>query len=51
MIEVETYPADSDTTNIMLRETRYFQVNENIMTIARSNAHIMGTGSAALVLP
>ena len=25
MIEAETCPADSDTTNIMLRETRYFQ--------------------------
>jgi Tfp pilus assembly protein PilV len=38
---------DSGTTNTILRETRYFQTlakkSGNIMTIAGSNAHIVGT--------
>nr|AAK91878.1 Putative copia-type pol polyprotein [Oryza sativa]AAP52115.1 retrotransposon protein, putative, Ty1-copia subclass [Oryza sativa Japonica Group] len=38
-----------------LKETRYFHTltkkTGNIMTIAGSNAHIVGTGSATLVLP
>ena len=46
---------DSGTTDMILGETKYFQTltkkNGNIMTIARSNAHIVGTGSATLVLP
>ena len=45
----------SNITNTILRETRYFQTltkkNGDIMTIAGSNAHIVGTGSATLVLP
>jgi len=40
---------------MILRETKYFQTlrkkNGNIMTITRSDAHIMGTRSATLVLP
>ena len=55
MAEVEICLVDSGTTNTILRETKYFQTltkkNGNIMTIARSNAHIVGTGSATLVLP
>jgi hypothetical protein len=46
---------DNGTTNTILRETKYFQTltkkSGNIMTIAGSNAHIVGTGSATLVLP
>ena len=46
---------DSGTTNMILRETKYFQTltkkNGNIMTIAGSNAHIVGIGSTTLVLP
>ena len=33
MIEVETYPTDSDTTNRILRETRYFQALTKKMEI------------------
>jgi peptide/histidine transporter 3/4 len=55
MAEAEICLVDSGTTNTILRETRYFQTlakkNGNIMTIAGSNAHIVGTGSATLVLP
>jgi hypothetical protein len=55
MAEAEIYLVDSETTNTILRETRYFQTlakkNGNIMIIAGSNAHIVGTGSATLVLP
>jgi hypothetical protein len=55
MAEAEICLVDSGTTNTILRETRYFQIltkkSENIMTIAGSNAHIVSTGSATLVLP
>jgi peptide/histidine transporter 3/4 len=55
MAEAEICLVDNGTTNTILRETRYFQTltkkSGNIMTIARSNAHIVGTGSATLVLP
>jgi peptide/histidine transporter 3/4 len=55
MAEAEICLVDSGTTNTILRETRYFQTltkkSGNIMTIAESNAHIVGTGSATLVLP
>jgi peptide/histidine transporter 3/4 len=55
MAEAEICLVDSGTTNTILRETRYFQTlakkNGNIMTIVGSNAHIVGTGSATLVLP
>ena len=55
MAEAEIYLVDSGTTNTILRETRYFQTltkkSGNIMTIAGSNAHIVGTGSATLILP
>ena len=55
MAEAEICLVDSGTTNMILRETKYFQTltkkNGNIMTIAGSNAHIVGTGSATLVLP
>ena len=55
MAEEEICLLDSATTNTILRETRYFQTltkkTGNIMTIAGSNAHIVGTGSATLVLP
>jgi hypothetical protein len=54
MGEAEICPIDSGTTNIILRQTRYFQTlnkkSGNIMTIAESNAHIVSTGSATLVL-
>jgi hypothetical protein len=55
MAEAEICLVDSGTTNTILRETRHFQTltkkNGNIMTITGSNAHIVGTGSATLVLP
>ena len=55
MAEAEIFLVDSGTTNTITMETKYFQTltkkNGNIMTIARSNAHIVGTGSATLVLP
>jgi peptide/histidine transporter 3/4 len=55
MAEAEICLVDSGTTNTILRETRYFQTltkkSGNIMTIAGSNAHIVGTRSATLVLP
>ena len=55
MAEAEICLVDNGTTNTILRETKYFQTltnkNGNIMTIAGSNAHIVGTGSATLVLP
>ena len=55
MAEAEICLVDSGTTNTILRETRYFwtlrKKNGNIMTIAGSNAHIVGTGSTTLVLP
>jgi hypothetical protein len=55
MAEAELCLVDSGTTNTILRDTRYFQTltkkSGNIMTIAGSNAHIVGTGSATLVLP
>jgi len=55
MAEAEICLVDSGTTNTILREIKYFQTltkkNGNIMTIAGSNAHIVGTGSATLVLP
>jgi hypothetical protein len=55
MAEAEICLVDSGTTNTILRETRYFQTLikkiGNIMTIAGSNAHIVGTESATLVLP
>jgi hypothetical protein len=47
MAEAEICLVDSGTTNTILRETRYFQTltnkSGNIMTIARSNAHIVGS--------
>jgi hypothetical protein len=50
MVEVEICLVDSGTTNMILRETSYVQTltkkSGNIMTIVRSNAHIVGTGSA-----
>ena len=55
MAEAEICLVDSGTTNTILREIKYFQTltkkNGNMMTIAGSNAHIMGTRSATLVLP
>ena len=55
MAEAEICLVDSGTTNTILRETRYFQTltkkNGNIMTFAGINAHIVGTGSATLILP
>ena len=55
MVEAEICLVDSGTTNTIRRETKNFQTltkkNGNFMTIAGSNAHIVGTGSATLVLP
>jgi hypothetical protein len=55
MAEVEICLVDSGTTNTILRETKYFHTltkkSGNIMTIAESNAHIVGIESATLVLP
>ena len=46
---------DSETTNSILRETKYFQTltkkKGNILTIARRDATIVGTGRATIVLP
>jgi hypothetical protein len=54
MAEAEICLVNSGTTNTIIRETRYFQTltkkSGNIMTIAGSNALIVGTGSATLVL-
>ena len=55
MEEEEICLIDSATTNTVLRETKYFQTLTkkfgNVMTIAGSNTHIVGTGSATIVLP
>src|ERR1041385_8397190 len=55
MEKEETCLIDSATTNTVLRETKYFQTltkkPRNIMTIAESNTHIVGTVSATIVLP
>lgn len=55
MVEEEICLVDSGTTNTILREIRYFHTltkkTKNIVTIAGSNAHIVGTVSATLVLP
>ena len=55
MADEECCLVDSATTNTILRETRYFHTSikksGNIMTIAGSNAHIVGTRSATLVFP
>nr|AAT85780.1 zinc knuckle domain containing protein [Oryza sativa Japonica Group] len=55
MAEEDICLVDNATTNTILRETMYFHTltkkTRNIMTIAGSNAHIVGTGSATLVLP
>jgi hypothetical protein len=46
---------DSAATNTIIRETKYFQIPkkkiENIITIAGSNDHIVGSGRAVVVLP
>ena len=44
MIEAETCPVDSNTINIMLRETRYFQ------TLTKKNGNIMILLEAMLIL-
>ena len=55
MEEEEICLIDSATTNTVLRETKYFQTLTkkfgNVMTIVGSNTHIVGTGSATIVLP
>ena len=55
MEEEEICLVDSCTTNTILRETKYFQTllkkPGNIMTIAGSDALIVGTGRATIVLP
>lgn len=47
--------APKEHANTILRETRYFHIltkkTKNIVTIAGSNAHIVGTVSSTLVLP
>ena len=46
---------DSETTNSILRETKYFQnltkKQGNVLTIAGRDAMIVGTGRATIVLP
>jgi hypothetical protein len=46
---------DSCTTNSILRETKYFQtltkMMGNILTIARGDAQIVGSGRATITLP
>lgn len=46
---------DSGTTNTILREMKYFQTLKkregNVMTIAGSDALIVGSGRATIVLP
>jgi hypothetical protein len=55
MEEEEICLIDSATTNTILWATKYFQTLAkkagNIMKIAGSNAHVVGTGSATIVLP
>jgi len=50
-----THLVDSAATNIILRETKYFQAlqkkTENITTIVGRNGHIVGSGRAMVVLP
>jgi hypothetical protein len=46
---------DSCTTNSILRKTKYFQtltkMMGNILTIARGDAQIVGSGRATITLP
>ena len=46
---------DSAATNLILRETKYFQTllkrTENITTIVGNNGRIVGSGRAIVVLP
>jgi hypothetical protein len=54
-MEEEMCLVDSGTTNSILREIKYFQslkkLNGNILTIAGSDAVIVGTGRAIFTLP
>jgi hypothetical protein len=54
-MEEEMCHADSCITNIILRETKYFQTLTkrmgNILTIARRNTCIVGSGKATIILP
>ena len=47
--------ANSDTTNSILRETKYFQTftkrQRNVLTIAGRDAKIVGSGRVTIVLP
>ena len=54
-MEEELCLVDSCTTNSILRETKYFltltKSNGNVLSIARHDAMIVGTGRAAITLP
>ena len=53
--EEETCLVDSCSSNIVLREIKYFQTltnrEENVLTIAGRDAIIVGSGRATIVLP
>jgi hypothetical protein len=53
-MEEELCLVDSATTNIILRETKYFQTltkrKEDVMTITGSNKAIIGSGRATFTL-
>jgi hypothetical protein len=46
---------DNCTTNTILREMKYFQTltkrTGNILTIARCDTYIVGSGKATIILP
>jgi len=48
-------PDDSCSSNIVLREIKYFQTltkrEGNVLTMARRDATIVGSGRATIVLP
>ena len=54
-MEEELCLVDSGTTNSILRETKYFQTltkrQGNVLTIARHDAMIVGSGRATIVHP
>ena len=54
-MDEELCVVDNDTTNSILRETKYFQTltkrQENVLTIAGRDATIVGSGHATFVVP
>jgi hypothetical protein len=54
-MEEEMCRVDNCTTNTILREMKYFQTltkrTGNILTIARCDTYIVGSGKATIILP